>query len=130
MCQQVPTSANIVVVPCKRTQQVTTLLGPTVLRVGGQQYKCCVRLHAGAYKFDRFQTIHNKCQQVPTLTVGPSNVVTCCVRLHGTTIKLWFHADERNKSQLSCKKYKIILFLKPYKKGFKDNLKKELLSKY
>ena len=26
------TSANIVVVPCKRTQQVTTLLGPTMLR--------------------------------------------------------------------------------------------------
>ena len=36
------TSANIVV-PCKRTQQVTTLLGPTVLGVVGQQ--CCVRLH-------------------------------------------------------------------------------------
>ena len=29
-------------VPCKRTQQVTTLLGPTMLRVVGQQ--CCVRL--------------------------------------------------------------------------------------
>ena len=32
-------SANIVVVPCKRTQHV----GPTMLRVLGQQ--CCVRLH-------------------------------------------------------------------------------------
>ena len=41
--QQVPTSANIVLVPCKRTQQVITLLGPTVLGVVGQQ--CCVRLH-------------------------------------------------------------------------------------
>ena len=56
---------NFIVVPCKRTQQVTTLLGPTALRVGGQQYKCCIRLHAGAYKFDQFQTIRNKCQQVP-----------------------------------------------------------------
>ena len=36
-------SANIVVVPCKRTQQVTTLLGPTMLDVVGQQ--CWVRLH-------------------------------------------------------------------------------------
>ena len=39
----VPTSANIVVFPCKRTQQVTTLLGPRMLGVVGQQ--CCVRLH-------------------------------------------------------------------------------------
>ena len=30
--QQVPTSANIVVVPCKRTQQVTTLLVPTIVQ--------------------------------------------------------------------------------------------------
>ena len=37
------TSANIVVVPCKRTQQITTLLGPTILGVVGQQ--CWVRLH-------------------------------------------------------------------------------------
>ena len=35
--------ANIVVVPYKRTQQVTVLLGPTMLRVVGQQL--CVRLH-------------------------------------------------------------------------------------
>ena len=28
--QQVPTRANIVLVPCKRAQQVTTLLGPTM----------------------------------------------------------------------------------------------------
>ena len=35
--------ANIVVVPCKRTQQVTTLLGPTMLSVVGQQ--CWVPLH-------------------------------------------------------------------------------------
>ena len=38
-----PTSANIVVVPCKRTQQVTALLGPKMLGVIGQQ--CCVSLH-------------------------------------------------------------------------------------
>ena len=31
--QQVPTSANIVVVPCKRTQQVTTMMGPTMFKV-------------------------------------------------------------------------------------------------
>ena len=41
------TSANIVGFPCKRTQQVTTLLGPTMLSktlgVVGQQ--CWVRLH-------------------------------------------------------------------------------------
>ena len=37
------TSANIVVVPCKRTQQVTALLGLTMLDVVGQQ--CWVRLH-------------------------------------------------------------------------------------
>ena len=37
------TRANIVVVPCKRTQQVTTLLGPTMLAVVSQQ--CWVRLH-------------------------------------------------------------------------------------
>ena len=35
--------ANIVVVPCKQTQQVTRLLGPTMLGVVGQQ--CWVRLH-------------------------------------------------------------------------------------
>ena len=29
--QQLPTSANIVVIPCKRTQQVTALLDPTML---------------------------------------------------------------------------------------------------
>ena len=44
--QQVPTSADIVVVPCKRTQQVTALLGPTVLGVVGQQ--CWVRLHGSS----------------------------------------------------------------------------------
>ena len=40
---QVQTSANIVVVPCKRTQQVTTLLSPTMLGAVGHQ--CWVRLH-------------------------------------------------------------------------------------
>ena len=42
------TSANIVVVPCKRTQQVTTLLGLTMLGVVGQQY--WVRLHGPLHK--------------------------------------------------------------------------------
>ena len=37
------TSANIVVVPRKWTQQVTKLLSPTMLSVVGQQR--CVRLH-------------------------------------------------------------------------------------
>ena len=37
------TSANIVAVPCKRSQQVTTLLGPTMLGVVCQQ--CWDRLH-------------------------------------------------------------------------------------
>ena len=36
----------------------------------------------GHKKFDRFQTVRNKCQQVPTL--------------------LWFHANGRNKSQHCC----------------------------
>ena len=37
------TSANTVVAPCKQRQQVTTLLGPTMLGVVGQQ--CWIRLH-------------------------------------------------------------------------------------
>ena len=40
--QTVRNKSNIVVVN-ERTQQVTTLLGPTMLSVVGQQ--CCVRLH-------------------------------------------------------------------------------------
>ena len=36
-------NANIVVVPCKRKQQVATLLGSTMLGVVGQQ--CWIRLH-------------------------------------------------------------------------------------
>ena len=42
------TSADIVVVPCKRTQQVTTLLGPTMLGptiLGVVSQQCWVRLH-------------------------------------------------------------------------------------
>ena len=42
------TSTNIVVVPCKRTQHVTTLLGPTMLGVVGQI--CRVRLHGPSVK--------------------------------------------------------------------------------
>ena len=51
-----------------KSQHCCVLLG-----VFGQQ--CYVRLHEPK-KFDRFQTIRNKCQQVPTL--------------------LWFHANGRN----------------------------------
>ena len=61
-----PTNANIVVVPCKRTQQVTTLLGPTMLgpfyepTIVGQQHPtllgvvgtCCVRLHGPLVSFE------------------------------------------------------------------------------
>ena len=74
--QQVPTSANIVVVPCKRTQQVTTLLG-----VVGQQ--CCVRLHGpkSLTVFKLYAASANivvvpckRTQQVTTLYVGPNNV--------------------------------------------------------
>ena len=57
--------------PCKRTQQVTTLL-----RVVGGFWPTMLRPFAWAQKFDRFQTISSKCQQVPTL--------------------LWFHANGRN----------------------------------
>ena len=49
------TSASIFLVPCKRTQQVTTLLGPTLLGVVGQQ--CCVRLHGPLGLWDRFWTV-------------------------------------------------------------------------
>ena len=51
--QQVPTSANIFVVPYKGTQQVTTLLGPTMLGVVVQQ--CWVRLH-GHLEYKSFQS--------------------------------------------------------------------------
>ena len=92
--QQVPTSANIVVVPCKRTQQVTTLLGPTMLGVVGQQ--CCVRLHgpkrlAGLKLYATSATIvvvpYKWTQQVTTL-LGPTMLGVdidqkCWVRLHG-----------------------------------------------
>ena len=54
--------ANIVAVPCKRAQQASL--------------KCWDLL---GQKFDRFQTVSNKCQQVPTL--------------------LWFHVNGCNKSQ-------------------------------
>ena len=73
-CQQVPTSANIVVIPCKRTQQVTTLLPvvegfwPTVASV------CIMGLTVW--------TVSNYLKQVPTL--------------------LWFHANGCNKSQHCC----------------------------
>ena len=42
------TSASIVVVPCKRMQQVSTLLGPTMLGVAIVGQQCCVRLHGVA----------------------------------------------------------------------------------
>ena len=54
--------------PCKRTQQVTTLL-----RVVGQQ--CCVRLYG-----PKSLTVSNYTQQVPTLLWYPG----------------WYHANGRN----------------------------------
>ena len=60
--------------PCKRTRQV-----PTTPNIVGCCWRTMLRSFAWAQKFDRFQTIRNKCQQVPTL--------------------LWFHANGRNKSQ-------------------------------
>ena len=52
-------SANIeLVAPCKRTQQVTTLLGPTMLGVVGQQ--CCVRLHGLLKRFLRRRRIQKR----------------------------------------------------------------------
>ena len=80
------TSANIVVVPCKRTQQVTTLLGPTMLGVVGQQ--CWVRLHGpkSLTGFKLYATSANKCQHccgsmqtdaTSRNIVGPNNVGCC-----------------------------------------------------
>ena len=77
--QQVPTSANIVVVPCKRTQQVTTLLGPTLLHVVSQQ--CCVCLHGpvSLISFKLYATSANivvvPCKWMQH--VGPNNVACC-----------------------------------------------------
>ena len=50
------TSANIVVVPCKRTQQVTTLLGPTMLGVVGRNNvgSVCMGLKALGYLYCLF----------------------------------------------------------------------------
>ena len=53
--------------------------GATLLRYASpvtEQYKCWDLL---GQKFDRFQTVRNKCQQVPAL--------------------LWFHVNGRNKPQ-------------------------------
>ena len=103
---------------------------PTTPNIAGCCWPTVLRPFACALKFDRFQTIRNKFQQVPTLLwfhangrnksqhcwaqqcwvllasnvgsvcmslkahangpniVGPNNVVTCCVRLHGTTTML------------------------------------------
>ena len=87
------TSAKIVVVPCKRTQQVTTLLGPTMLGVVGQQ--CCVCLHGpkSLTGFKLYTTSANivvvpckRTQQVTTL-LGPTMLGAvgqqCWVHLHG-----------------------------------------------
>ena len=53
------TSANnIVVVPCKRTQQITTLLGPKVLGVVGQP--CWIRLHGPLHFLTTIQTQRNR----------------------------------------------------------------------
>ena len=61
--RNVPTNANIVVVPCKRRN----MLGPTLSRVVGQQY--CARLHGPK----SFQLV--PCKR--TQHVGPNSVVCC-----------------------------------------------------
>ena len=86
LIQQVPASANIAVVPCKRTQQVTTLLGPTMLGVVGQQ--CCVRLHGpkSLTSFKLYATSTNKCQHccgsmqtdATSHNIVGANNVGCC----------------------------------------------------
>ena len=67
--------------PCKRTQQVTTLL-----RVVGGFWPTMLRPFAWAQKFDRFQTIRNKCQHCcgSTQTDATCWAQKCCVRLHGS----------------------------------------------
>ena len=92
--QQVPTSANIVVVPGKRTQQVTPLLGPTMLgpfaqtdvtsAISSRQH-CWMLLAnnvASVCMGLKVWPVSNYTQQVPTIPT-----------------LLWFHANGRNKSQ-------------------------------
>ena len=67
-----PTSANIDVVLCKRKQQVTTLLGPIVLGVVGQQ--CCVRLHGpleSNFKIFSNEPLH----KIDNITISLSGLV-------------------------------------------------------
>ena len=73
------TSANIVVVPCKRMRHVR----PNNLRVVGQH--CCVRLHGpkSLTGFKLYATSANivvvPCKRTRMRVVGQH----CCVRLHG-----------------------------------------------
>ena len=76
-----PTTPNIVVVLCKRTQQVTTLLGPTLLGVAGQQ--CWVRLHGSKSLtgFKLYTTSANKCHHCcgsMQTDATSHNIVGCC----------------------------------------------------
>ena len=64
------TTPNIVVVPCKRTQQFTTLLGPTLLGVVGQQ--CCVRLHGPKSLTGQFKLYATSANIVVTTLLGPT----------------------------------------------------------
>ena len=100
------TSANTVVVPCKQTQQVTTLLGPTMLGVVGQQ--CCVRLHGPLVKccsllrpMQTDATCANNYQQCWVLLANNEH----CVCLHGpkslTGFKL--NATSANIVVVPCK---------------------------
>ena len=80
------TSANIVVVPCKRSQHVgpnnVACCWPTLLRVVGQQ--CCVRLHGPLKPMQTDATSHNIVSPTMLGVVG-----TCCV----------VHANKRNNCQ-------------------------------
>ena len=70
--KQYATRANIVVVPCKWTQQATTLLGPTMLGVVGQQ--CWVRLNGPLIVCHSHWSIPR-----PREIVGCQNCRTFCV---------------------------------------------------
>ena len=87
--------------PCKRAQHC----GATLRRSQNNKnvWTCCA-------KFDRFQTIRNKCQQMPTLLwyhangrnmLGPTMLSVvgqqCCVRLHGP-----LKQDVRREERLNC----------------------------
>ena len=87
--QQVPTSTNIVMVPCKRTQQVTTLLGPIMLGVFGQQ--CWVHLHGPLSYFPEDKARSEK----PGMKHELFNI-KFSARKHSSRIENIFRAFEKN----------------------------------